>query len=118
MRNPVGESVVGQGNKASQTDLNFAPRVEWREIKGGLGWFSSGKGRWDSARFQPRTPDTGWKPMLCYATMLSGVSSDLSKFFSEVSSAHPTATTRRYSVVASASSLCGVRDGQHLGNND
>jgi hypothetical protein len=27
-------------------------------------------------------PDTGWKPMLlCYATLLSGVSSDLSKCF-------------------------------------
>src|ERR1700761_1950299 len=31
-------------------------RVEWREDKGGLGWFSPGKGRWE--------PNTGWKPML------------------------------------------------------
>jgi hypothetical protein len=40
------------------------PWVEWREAKAGLGRFSAGKGRWDSARFLPRTPDTGWKPML------------------------------------------------------
>ena len=32
------------------------PRVEWGEDKGGLGWFSPGKGRWE--------PNTGWKPML------------------------------------------------------
>jgi hypothetical protein len=35
-------------------------------------------------------PDTGWKPMLCYATLLSGVSSDLSKcFLRGVPRAHP-----------------------------
>ena len=32
------------------------PAFEWREDKGGLGWFSPGKGRWE--------PNTGWKPML------------------------------------------------------
>ncbi len=56
-----------------------APRVEWRfYVKGCLGRFSSGKGRWDSARLQPRPPD---HRLEAYATMLSGVSSDLSKYF-------------------------------------
>ncbi len=50
--------------------------AEWREVKGGMGWFSSGKGRWDSARFQPRNPR---HRLEAYATMLSGVSSDLSE---------------------------------------
>ena len=33
-------------------------RVEWREDKGGLGWFSPGKGRWEL--------NTCCKPLLCY----------------------------------------------------
>jgi hypothetical protein len=44
------------GRLLSGRDYRTQPRVEWREDKGGLGWFSPGKGRWE--------PNTGWKPML------------------------------------------------------
>ena len=42
---------------------------EWREDKGGSGWFSPGKGRWDSARYQFRNPTQAGS--LCYNALLS-----------------------------------------------
>jgi hypothetical protein len=53
------------------------PWVEWREVKDGLGRFSPGKGRWDAARFHPEPRHR----LEAYATLLSGVSSDISKCF-------------------------------------
>jgi hypothetical protein len=45
------------------------PWAEWREDKDGLGWFSSRKGRWDSARFEPRGPTQAGS--LCYIGLRS-----------------------------------------------
>jgi hypothetical protein len=53
------------------------PRVEWREDKVRMGMVLARKGPLGSARFHPRTRHR----LEAYATLLSGVSSDLSKCF-------------------------------------
>jgi hypothetical protein len=51
--------------------------AEWREDKVRMGMVLARNGRWDSARFHPRARHR----LEAYATLLSGVSSDLSKGF-------------------------------------
>ena len=79
-----------RGDLCPEGGYRAQPRVEWREDRERMGWFLPGKGRWDSARFHPRTRHR----LEAYATLLSGVSSDLSKCFLREFRA-PTATTRR-----------------------
>ena len=45
------------------------PWAEWREDKVRMGWFLPGNGRWDSARFHPRTPTQARS--LCYIALRS-----------------------------------------------
>jgi ADP-ribose pyrophosphatase YjhB (NUDIX family) len=55
--------LIGTGQKNRSVPVPNRAKIR------GLGRFSPQK--WDSARFQPRTPDTGWKPMLCYLALRS-----------------------------------------------
>jgi hypothetical protein len=70
------KSGIGRNDSARFCEMDWTGdqlRENWTRMarsKAGLGWSSSGKGRWDSVRFGPRAPDTG----LCY-TLLSGVAS-------------------------------------------
>ncbi len=64
-----------QGKASRFTFPGLKPRAEWREDKGGLGWFLS------PLRFSPVSAPEPRHRLEAYATMLSGVSSDLSKCF-------------------------------------